>query len=845
VSRRVDFAFPLPGGLHARPAGLFHDAASRFRSGITFANRTNGRTANARSVLAMVSTQTEHGDACTLRIEGEDEEVAAEGMEELIRDELPLCNVEVPVAPPSPAEMKSLPRALAAEGTRLYRGTSAGKGIARSRALVVYAWDACSHVEGQAVGSVAEEIAKLDRAVARVGNEMREWLQERPRPERETQRAILAAHLAILDDAGLRARMEEGIREGAAAGTAVLDAARHFAGVMSESGSAYLKERVLDIRDIAVQVVRAMYGGAGEELRLREDAVLVAESLTPSQLISLDKRFLKGIVLSEGGATSHTAILARAFNIPCVMGVAGIDRTLATGQELIVDGDRGLVVADPPAAVVSFCEGELEVQRALRARVERFIAAPGTTADGKRLEVGANVGSLEEARLAFRNGAEGIGLFRTELLFMNRTEPPTEEEQTGIYSETARMAGGRPVIVRTLDVGGDKPIPFLGLPAERNPFLGFRAIRMYEEHPEIIVPQLRAILCASAFGSLRIMLPMVSTLAEVRSARALVSRVMGELAAEGVAYDPAIQLGIMVEVPSAAFIIDQLSREVDFFSIGSNDLVQYFLAADRGNEKVAHLYTPFHPAFLRLLKKIVDEGHAHGKWVGLCGEMGGSSLAAPLLVGYGLDEISLASPDIPAMKAVIARCDSDRCRELLESAQRKETAADVEAHLRGFADAAVDRSLVASETVRLGSRSRTKGEAIRELVDLLRLDGRLDDSDPVEEGIWRREEVHSTGVGFGVAIPHCASPDLLADSIAVLRFETPVGWESLDGEPVAIAILIALRKRTDGDEQGDAHLRTIAALSRRLMDDGFRQALLGAADPAEVAALLREATGTP
>lgn len=836
MARELSFPFPLPAGLHARPASVLRDQACRFRSTITFANRANDRTANARSVLALVSTLTRQGDACALRVEGEDEEAAAERMRRFILEELPRCDTEVPVARAPAAPSAALPRALASPGTLIYRGTQASRGIARSR---VFRLEACvPSLAGQDVGSVADELAKLDRALATVRGELHERLRKTDREAR----AILAAHLAILEDPELRGRIELGIREGKAAGTAVWEAAEHFAGILQAAGTAYLKERVLDIQDIAAQIARALYGGPPEEVPLlRGDAVCVAESLTPSQLIALDKMYLKGIALSQGGTTSHTVILARAFGIPCVTGLAGIHRTLETGREVVLDGDRGLVVASPPAGIVRFYDGEIEVHEALRAREERFKSAQGATADGRRIEVAANVGSVEEARLAFQNGAEGIGLFRTELLFMNRAEPPTEEEQAAVYTEIARLAAGRPVIVRTLDVGGDKPIPYLHLPEERNPFLGFRAIRIYGERPEIIVPQIRAILRASAFGNLRIMLPMVSSILEVRSARALLLRLMGELSAEGVAYDRDIRLGIMVEVPSVAFILDQLSREVDFFSIGSNDLTQYFLAVDRDNEKVAGLYSPFHPSFLRLLTKIVDDAHRYGRWVGLCGELGGSSPAAPLLVGLGLDEISLASPGVPAMKAALSRCRSERCVELLASAQEKATASEVEALLRGFGGAE-RRPLVSPETVRLRPRSRTRDEAIRELVDLLRLNDRVDDADALEEAIWRREEVYSTGVGFGVAIPHCVSRHVLADSLAVLRCEPPVAWESLDGEPVRLAILIAVR--AGAGERADAQLRTIAMLSRRLMDGDFRRALFATNEPGEIAALLRDATGT-
>ncbi|HNX48820.1 MAG TPA: phosphoenolpyruvate--protein phosphotransferase [Thermoanaerobaculaceae bacterium] len=833
MASRIDFAFPLPLGLHARPASALCDIAVSLGSRITLTNHRTCRQASARSALALVATLTRHGDACTLLVAGEDEVAACERLQHFIDDEWARCDDQVPAAPAAREGVRSLPRALASSRARILEGTPVSAGIARAVAFVLEPWlDALPLAELQQ-GSVAEETDKLDRAMRRVDTDNGERQRH---AVHETERAILAAHRSILEDEEWRGRIEAEIRSGRGAVQAVVAAAEHFAGILRESGSTYLQERALDLREIAAQIVGELAGGtrATPAMTLDAAAICIAPSLGPTQLISLDRQHLKGIALSQGGATSHTAILARAFGIPCVVGVAGVERLVPGGREVIVDGERGLVIAEPTPAVLAFYEAETRKLEAMRARARAFGAEPGLTADGRRLEVAANVGSLDEVRLAFEHGAEGIGLFRTELLFMGRDAPPSEVEQLEVYAETARLAAGRPVIIRTLDIGGDKPIPYLGLPPEANPFLGFRAVRMYAAHPGIIEAQVRAILRASAVGPLKIMLPMVCCLEEVRAFRALVTRLQAELASEGVAHDPAIEVGIMVEIPSVAFVVDQLAHEVDFFSIGSNDLAQYFLAVDRDNPAVAHLYSPFHPAFLRLLEKIVTDAHRHQKWVGICGELGGNVLAAPLLVSLGLDELSLASPNVATMKAAIRGCEMADCRELLAAAGQASNAADVEALLRAFAEARKDRSLSAADIVHLGSGSHTRDEAIKELVDLLHLAGRVDDPDAVEAALWRREETTSTGVGFGVAIPHCRSPHVGIDSIAVLTFATGIDWASLDGEPVEMAILIALREEAGGD----AHLRMIAALSRRLMDDEFRNALLAARDASEIVARL-------
>ncbi|MFI5167691.1 MAG: phosphoenolpyruvate--protein phosphotransferase [Thermoanaerobaculales bacterium] len=837
MARELTFRFPLPHGLHARPASFMCDAASAFASAITLTNRRNDRCANAKSTLALVATLTRQGDECTVRIAGDDEPAALERLRRFVSAELPLCDDAPPADAPARHGERPLPRALRGEGVVVHRGTPASGGIGRAPALVVTLSIGFPGLASCEKGSPEEEWAKLERAFGVVGAALRGRLAG---AANDTERAILKAHLAILEDVEFKARIADEVRaSGTGAGQAVVAVAEHFAAVLRESGGAVLAERALDIRDVAASLVRILYPGAApdDRIALTHDVVVVADALGPAEFIALDKTRLKALVLAQGGATSHTVILARAHAVPCVTGIGGAILTLTDGQEVVVDGERGLVVAHPSPAVRRFYDGENAALRTIRERLERVGARAAATADGRRIEVAANASSLAEVRLAFAGGAEGVGLFRTELLFMDRPQAPSEDEQAEVYAEAARLANGRRVIVRTLDVGGDKPIPYLHLPEERNPFLGLRAIRMYDAHREIIAAQIRAILRASPRGNLKIMFPMVSSLEQVRALRRLVASHMEKLAAEGVPFDRGIEIGIMVEVPSLAFVMEELAGEVDFFSIGSNDLLQYMLAVDRDNPRVAHLYDPFEPAFLRALAAICEGAHKRRRWIGLCGEMGGDPLAVPLLVGLGLDEISVGCGKVAAVKAAIARCSTAECRALLEAAMQQATAAEVEALLRAFAASKADQPLLAEDLVRLRSHSHSKDEAIWELIGLLRTAGRLDDPDRVEDAVWRREEVYSTGVGFGVAIPHCKSEGVLATSIAVASYQEGIEWQSLDGSPVAMAILIAV----NAGDPGETHLKTIAGLSRKLMDDDFRSSLLAAGSAAEVVALLRDA----
>jgi fructose-specific PTS system IIA-like component len=836
MSHELNFSFPLPNGLHARPASVFRDAANQFKSTMTLANRRSNTLANAKSALALVATLTRQGDPCSLLIEGGDEKTAFEAMKMFVSSELPHCDDET-LKGPEDRRAGFKPRVLKCEGTLVYEGVPVSKGIVRSQAYVRNLGADVPDVSHQPKGTIAEEVAKIESAFQKVTANIRGRLLV---SKNRTQRDIVQAHLSIAEDDELKSRILELVRSnGSSAGSAIIAVADQFAEILQQSGSAYLRERVLDIKDIARQLVVELYGIGrtdGQD-NLNSDGILVAESLSPSQFIPLDKNYLKGIVLSQGGTTSHTVILARAFGIPCVTGVKDIQLRLRTGQDIILDAERGFVVPDPSSAVLDFYLGEFRKLETYRTRLAKFKNLPCSTADGRRIEVGANVGSLEEATAAFNNGAEGIGLFRTELLFMNRPSPPSEEEQFTIYAETAKLAGQRGVIVRTLDVGGDKPIPYLNLPHESNPFLGYRAIRMYGSHKEIIGTQFRAILRASAFGNLKIMFPMVSSVEEVRVLRQWIDQIMKQLDKEQTQYNRHIEIGIMVEIPSVAFIIDQLSREVDFFSIGSNDLTQYFLAVDRDNENVGTLFNSLHPSFLRLMKKIIDDAHTSKKWVGICGELGANMLALPLFVAYGIDEISLASPDIVETKLIVSDCRTPECKTLLDSVLQAESPDDVEMLLKGFRGRGTDQSLIVKELVRLDSESRTKDEAVRELVDMLQLAGRIEDPDRVEEAIWQREDIYSTGVGFQVAIPHCKSPFVVTDSIAVLKLKSAIEWKSLDEKAVKLVILIAINE----DRAREEHLKMIAGLSRHLMDEEFRERMMTATEKTALLKLVNRA----
>ena len=828
------FAFPLPRGLHARPASFFQEKAERFEADIFWDNLRNGITADGKSVLSLIGTDTLHDDPCRIRIHGPDEIAAWGALKHLLEEDIPRKEAETEQI--IPAAATDVPRILVQEQAVVFRAIPAGAGVVRGRVRIYDPGLEVKVEESRTSRPPEEEQKAFLAATESLEAEMRRHLGEK---KDATERAVIKAHLAILRDRAFAARVNELITaENIGAAGAVSRACRVFSSALQASRSSYLRERLADIKDVCRQLISQLAGVPAEDkvISLTEAVILVADDLPPSLFLSLDSSKIEGLVLENAGVTSHTLIVARAREIPAVTGCPGIRQKLQDGEDIILDGGRGLVVPAPTPAVVRYYDREGAAEKAKRARRCAQSRLPGATADGHKVEIGANIGHPEESAAAWANGADGVGLFRTELLLLDREAPPGEEEQYALYSRVTQEAGGRPIILRTFDIGGDKPIPFIRYPAESNPFLGVRGIRVYKEHEDLIRVQLRAILRAADRGPLKIMFPMVSSVEEVVRMKDLLRLVREELSREGVPHRPETEIGIMVEVPSAALLLDRFSEHVDFFSVGSNDLLQYFFAADRGNPALRHLNQPGHPAFLRLLKAAVDAARARGKWIGLCGEMAASVRHLPLLIGLGFDELSMTSAAIPEIKARLQAVTSVACRRLLDSALKCSLSGDVEVLLDSFASQRAARALIAPEMIRLSSESRSKTDVLQELAIMMEADGRVDSRAEFELALWQREDVFSTGIGFGVAIPHCQTTAVRSPSVAFLRFRKPIDWNAADGKPAAMAVLLAIPAGAERD-----HLKLLAGLSRRLVHDEFRSGLLSAIDETAVIGLIAEA----
>ena len=825
------FPFPLPNGLHARPASHLQEVTNRFAADIALVNHRVNRQANAKSVLSLVGADVKAGDLCSLLFSGDDAEMAFKSVTSYLEQEFLACDEALPQPKIADGEC-FLPRSLRAAGAFNHLvGVALCPGIGRGRVVLPERLSLPAPLRVQVASDPVREQELFDQGIGSVCEELGKKIGQ---SSRNQEAEVLKMHRSILQDNEFADSVRERILlRGLTAGQAIIAAVEHFCGALSAAENLYLRERVLDMEDVGARLLAAIYGdAAGVKMApLTEDSVCVAENLTPSQFLALDRSWLKALILSNAGTTSHTVILARSFNIPTIVGVGCDSALLLRGQEVIVDADHGIVIPEVTEKLVRYYEREHSKAARLRERLSAFQGRMAVTSDGHRLEIAANIATAEEAPAVFEAGAEGIGLFRTEMLFMDRDAPPSEKEQSAIYAIAAKAGAGRPVIIRTFDIGGDKMVSYLGLRVETNPFLGYRGGRIYAEFSGILKIQLRAILSAAEHGGVKVMVPMVSSVEEVRMFKRLLLETREELRAAGSsAADAPIQLGIMLEVPSVAFQMPQLCQEVDFFSIGSNDLTQYFLAVDRENVKVAPLYGATHPGFLRLLQGLVGEARAAGKWIGLCGQAAEDATLLPLMIGLGLDEISVSGPRIGALKAAVCGASFSRCQALLQTVLDSATREEVEAHLKAFHSRGEQAPVLTPDLVVIESDAESKEEAIKQLCDTLYLGGRTEDPERVEEEIWVREETYSTGFGGGFAIPHCKSAHLNANSIVVLKTRQGsygIDWGSLDGKPVHVAVLLAIR----ADNEGNEHLKILAKLSRQVMRDEFRERLIAENDP--------------
>ncbi|WP_075981111.1 phosphoenolpyruvate--protein phosphotransferase [Bacillus massilinigeriensis] len=556
-------------------------------------------------------------------------------------------------------------------------GIAASSGIAIAKAYRLVEPDLS--FEKKSVENTAKEVERFQAALNQSKSEL-EAIKEKALVDLGADKAaIFEAHLLVLSDPELITPIEDKIKtDSVNAEFALKETADMFVSMFETMDNEYMKERAADIRDVTKRVLSHLLGiQIVNPSMISEETIIVAGDLTPSDTAQLNRQYVKGFTTDIGGRTSHSAIMARSLEIPAVVGTKTATQEIKNGDLVIVDGLKGEVHINPSPEVIKQYENEHAAYEAQKAEWAKLVNEKTVSADGHHVELAANIGTPKDLKGVLNNGGEAVGLYRTEFLYMGRDQLPTEDEQFESYKAVLEEMNGKPVVVRTLDIGGDKELPYLDLPKEMNPFLGFRAIRLCLEQQDIFRTQLKALLRASIYGNLRIMFPMIATIDEFRSAKAVLEEEKEKLIQQGTQVSENIQVGIMVEIPSTAVIADLFAKEVDFFSIGTNDLIQYTMAADRMNERVSYLYQPYNPSILRLVKRVIDAAHKEGKWAGMCGEMAGDETAIPLLLGLGLDEFSMSATSILKARSLIKGLNKADMEKLAEKALNMSTMAEI------------------------------------------------------------------------------------------------------------------------------------------------------------------------
>ena len=567
------------------------------------------------------------------------------------------------------------------------KGTSASSGIGIGKAVIVE--EAELVIKRENVSDVEAELGRFKGALEQSVKDTEVLAADLATRVGEKEAEILQGHIMLLSDPMLTGEIENSIKnDGINSEFAIETVCNMYADMFASMGDELMQQRATDMRDIKTRMQKLLLGVRSVDIAsLPAGSVIVAKDLTPSMTAGINPANVTGIVTELGGRTSHSAILARALEIPAVVAVENLMEQVKDGDDLVLDGSTGEVMVNPDAAVRAEYETKRDVFLKEKKELEQYIGKPSVTKDGVQVEIVANIGKPEDAEKVLQYDGEGVGLFRTEFLFMDRTSMPTEEEQFEAYKKVAIAMNGKPVIIRTLDIGGDKEIPYMGLEKDENPFLGYRAIRFCLDRKEdIYKPQLRALLRASAFGNIRIMVPLVTCIEEYREARGLVEELKAELDEAGIAYKKDIQVGIMVETAAASLIADIFAREVDFFSIGTNDLTQYTMSVDRGNKKVSYLYSTFNPAVLRSIRHIIACGREAGIMVGMCGEAASDPMMIPLLLAFGLNEFSMSASAILRARKMVTEYSVQELQAVADKAMSFATTAEVEQYMKEFVE---------------------------------------------------------------------------------------------------------------------------------------------------------------
>lgn len=813
-------------GIHARPASFLSEFCQKLSSDVYIKNGKGTESYNAKSAISVVSSNILFDDVFTITLEGDHADKEIKNLKDYVSGEWLLCdeNKESSVE----ETIDYLPKVFDEFSQEYISGKPVVKGIAKSKLdnLPEFSLNK-EYLNSIEKLGIEEERKKFDNA----RNISISSLKNKLANANDDERDLVKFQIQFIGDEEFRVKVYSFIYTEYSAIEAINRVVDFYVSEFRKSESNYIKQRDIDVIDIGFNLMSQIDSEILNVFKpkIDEECILACNTLTPSQFISLDKRFIKGLIISNIGETSHTVILAKAYGIPTLINV---DLTLLqeqVGSEVILDTYLGICTFDVCDRISKYYDSEEKTYHKIKRLNDSYIHGEVYTSDDKRVEVAANIINAEECEFAFKNGAEAVGLFRTEMMYIDSDVCPSKFDIASQIREVLSHTNGKPIIIRTLDIGGDKPAKYIHFDKEANPFLGYRGIRIYENNYDIFRDLIESILLEDKNNNIKIMVPMVSCLEEVIWFKENVDKIKNELN-----IDKKIELGIMIEVPSITYNIDACCNYVDFFSIGSNDLMQYFMAADRENKKVRHLYNKFNPSFIKLLNDIVTTVKKNNKWIGVCGELASDVDFLKLLIGMGVDELSMGCSVIPNVRRTIAHISEEKCSNLLADVLNMELSDDISSLVKSNSCEYASHNILSEYNIFTDMSFIDKDDAIKFLVDNLQIQGVTRSKYQLENDIWNREMTYSTDIGFGFAIPHAKSKNVDKTAISICKLASPVKWGEQD---VNIIIMLTIKDDNSDDNQ---HMRIFSLLARKIMNSEFRNNLLSCRTSKDILELMNE-----
>jgi multiphosphoryl transfer protein len=827
MSTNLTLTCKFRNGIHARPASFLAEFNQTLSSDIQISNKKNNNFYNGKSAISIVSSNILYNEDFVLTIDGEKENDEVKKLEKYIEGDWLLCDEDKYQASAIITD-GYIPKIFSDSLQQYIQGKPVVNGIACAQLLNVPKFTLTKdYLKSVKKGTIDEERRKFDLAREYAISKLKENLNKSDNNERD----LIKFQIQFVGDEEFRVKTYSFIHAGYSAIESINSVVNYYSSQFRESQSEYIKQRDIDIIDIGYNLMTHIDKDILPLFRakIEKECILACDTLTPSQFIALDKSLIKGLIISHVGETSHTVILAKAYGIPTLINVDYTMLQSLFGSEVILDAHLGLCVFSLSDRVQHYYSTEQLTYKKIHQLNEYYIHGEVFTSDQVRVEVAANIINEEECENAFKNGAESIGLFRTEMMYIDSDSCPDKIEIAAQIKSVLSHAVGKSIIIRTLDIGGDKPAKYINFNRESNPFLGYRGIRIYKDNYEIFHDLISSIISENKDNNIKIMVPMVSCLEEVIWFRESVDKIKSELK-----IFTNIELGIMIEVPSITYNLEACCEYVDFFSIGSNDLMQYFMAADRENNSVKNLYNKYNPSFIRLVNNIIKTVKSKGKWIGICGELASDQNFIKLLIGMGIDELSMGVSMIPTSRRTIFGLNAEKCTKLVSDILPINLSDDVEFMVSNVSCEQIEHKIISQDNIFTDVSFIDKDDAIKYMVDNLYINNFIKNKYLVESDIWNRESTYSTDIGFGFAIPHAKSKNIDKTAISVCKLKSPIIWGK---QEVNFIIMLTIQEGNSNDNQ---HMKIFSLLARKIMNSEFREYLLACQTSAEITSLMAD-----